>query len=227
MEQSDSIKEIATALCKAQAEMKPAPKDATNPHFKSRYADLASIWEAVREPLTKHGLSVIQSVMHTDNGIAVQTQLNHQSGEWLRMDPCPIPVDKSTAQSAGSAITYGKRYSLSAAVGIVADDDDDANGAQPPRKPQPERKPEPAPPLAGSEMTTKDNKIIAQVVQMFAEVQSEADYTALMDLLKKPDSAPNKADHPDLVKKQIWLAIKNHQHEPKKQPEPDYEPVEA
>jgi hypothetical protein len=221
MEQSDSIKEIATALCKAQAEMKPAPKDATNPHFKSRYADLASIWEAVREPLTKHGLSVIQSVMHTDNGIAVQTQLNHQSGEWLRMDPCPIPVDKSTAQSAGSAITYGKRYSLSAAVGIVADDDDDGNSAQPPKQRR-EVKPEP---LA---LTTKDAKTVADFVLLFSETTSEADFIAICEMIGAPDSKVAKADNPELVKAQIKAAIKGHKHTPKKkQPEPEYEPVEA
>jgi hypothetical protein len=129
--------------------------------------------------------------------------------------------DKASNKAMSAAYKYALFQLLCIPTEAVDAEQDTPEPA--PRRQKPER----PPPLAGSEMTTKDNKIIAQVVQMFAEVQSEADYTALMDLLKKPDSAPNKADHPDLVKKQIWLAIKNHQHEPKKQPEPDYEPVEA
>lgn len=235
MQQSESIKEIATALAKAQGEMKPAPKDATNPHFKSRYADLASIWEAIRKPLSSNGISVQQSILQIESGIAVQTQLSHTSGEWMRMAPCPIPVDKQNAQSAGSAITYGKRYSLSAAVGIVADDDDDGQeaAARPPQQrrqepPRQEQREQPPKLATEEQLSTKDNKIIAQVVLMFSEVQSEDDFNTVCATLRADDSPPNKADNPERVKEQIKKAIRGHKYGPKKkEADPGYVPEEA
>lgn len=207
MNQSESIKEISTALCKAQAAMKSAPKDATNPHFKSRYADLASIWDTIRGPLTSNGLSVLQSVLQTENGIAVQTQLNHQSGEWFRMDPCPIPVDKQNAQGAGSAITYGKRYSLAAAVGIVADDDDDGHAAaeRPPQQRQavPPKHDPPA-------LSAKDAKLVKSFVEIIEQAPNVEALQSVTDMLKQPDSGVNKAENVQQVKREIFEAMKKH-----------------
>lgn len=207
MQQSESIKEIATALCKAQGEMRCAPKDATNPHFKSRYADLASIWDTIRAPLTSNGLSVLQSVLQTEGGIAVQTQLNHRSGEWFRMDPCPIPVDKQNAQGAGSAITYGKRYSLAAAVGIVADDDDDGNEAsQRPPQVRQATPPKHDPPA----LNAKDAKLVSTFLDILKEATTPEAYEAAVAMLRNPDSGVSKAENVQQVKREIFEAMKKH-----------------
>lgn len=123
MVKSDSIAALAAALAKAQSKMGPAKKDAVNPHFKSRYADLASVWEAARGPLTENGLAVVQTLDDSDRGACVVTTLMHSSGEWIS-GRLTLPVSKSDAQGYGSAITYARRYGLAAILGIAADDDD-------------------------------------------------------------------------------------------------------
>jgi len=122
-----SLKNLAAALCKAQAEMEGAKKDAKNPHFNSKYADLASVWDAIREPLTKNGLSVVQLPRSIPGGVEVETILLHVSGESLS-SVLAVPATKSDAQGFGSALTYARRYSLMAMVG-VAPEDDDGNAA--------------------------------------------------------------------------------------------------
>lgn len=128
MTTSESINEIAGALAKAQGDMKSAAKDSTNPHFKSKYADLASCWEACREPLAKNGLSVVQGASAEAERVTVTTLLLHTSGQWVR-DALTTTARDAGAQSIGSAITYGRRYGLSSMVGI-APDEDDAEAAQ-------------------------------------------------------------------------------------------------
>lgn len=123
MQKSESIKEIAVALVKAQAGIKAAIKDATNPHFKSKYADLGSVVEAVKAPLLKEGITFLQGVEDAENGVAVETMLLHTSGEWLS-STVKIPATKQDAQGYGSAITYGRRYGLQAMCGVPAEDDD-------------------------------------------------------------------------------------------------------
>jgi hypothetical protein len=128
MRQSDQINELATALSKAQAVMTGATKDSLNPHFKSKYADLASVWDACRKPLTDHGLSVTQTAGTTENGLVrVTTLLMHASGQWVADDLILKPT-KDDPQGFGSCITYGRRFSLSAITG-VAQEDDDGNAA--------------------------------------------------------------------------------------------------
>lgn len=124
---SDSIGELAAALSLAQGEIVGAIKDSTNPFFNSTYADLASVWDAVRGPLTRNGLAVIQT---TEIGEQVElvTTLAHKSGEWVR-GSCPIFAKALDPQSVGSAITYARRYGLASIVG-VAQIDDDGNAAQ-------------------------------------------------------------------------------------------------
>jgi hypothetical protein len=148
MKRSESIKEIATALAKAQGEIRPASKDSDNPHYKSRYADLASVVSACREPLAKNGLSIVQepSTEKADGVVMVRTVslLMHTSGEWVECQTA-IPCQKADAHGIGSAATYGRRYGYAALVGVVADEDDDGNGAAEPKgkKPEkPETKPE-------------------------------------------------------------------------------------
>lgn len=128
MRTSDSIKELATALAKAQAVMAGAKKDATNPHFRSKYADLASVWEACRDALTANGIAVVQMTEPSgEQEVRVITALFHSSGEWVS-GILALPVTKADAQGYGSALTYARRYALAAAVG-VAPEDDDGNAA--------------------------------------------------------------------------------------------------
>lgn len=117
------MKEIATALAKAQAAMKPALKDTANPFFKSKYADLTSVWEACREALTKNGLSVVQTTEFEGDAVWIETILLHSSGESIK-GRYPLRPMQQTPQGYGSALSYARRYSLAAMVGVVADDDD-------------------------------------------------------------------------------------------------------
>jgi hypothetical protein len=129
MNKSDSIAALAAALAKAQGQMKGAVKDSANPFFKSKYADLASVVEAIRAAFSANGLSYIQTLEPSDKDeVRVETTLLHASGEWISCGVLSLPVSKADAQGYGSALTYARRYSLSAAVG-VAPEDDDGNAA--------------------------------------------------------------------------------------------------
>jgi hypothetical protein len=142
---SEAIGDLAAALAKAQAEMRPAVKDAQNPHLRNKYADLGSCWDACRDPLARHGLAVVQGVETSEVTVTVTTTLVHASGQWVRSAlSLPWGESKGTtpAQAIGSVITYGRRYGLSALVGITTDDDDGASAGQ--RKPEAQRRPEPA-----------------------------------------------------------------------------------
>lgn len=129
MKTSESIKEIATALCKFQQECESPKKSAVNPHFKNKYAPLEEIIKAVTPTMAKHGLSHYQSTSSEGTDVIVKTILMHISGEFIESDPLRLPMGKTTAQGAGSSITYARRYSLCASLGIAAEEDDDANGA--------------------------------------------------------------------------------------------------
>lgn len=145
MQTSEQINEFAAALAKAQGQIQGAVKDSTNPAFKSRYADLASVWDACRVALSLNGLAVVQGPALADRGVSVTTRLLHSSGQWAE-STLILPMDKATAQGAGSAITYARRYALAAMVGVAPDDDDDGNAAsQQPAQQQhrPSPKPEP------------------------------------------------------------------------------------
>lgn len=120
---SESIAALSAALSKAQGTIVGAAKDTENPYFKSRYADLSSVWDACRSQLSANGLAVIQLAGSTDDGISVETILSHSSGEWIA-EVLSVPLDKRTAQSMGSAITYARRYALAAIVGVAPMDDD-------------------------------------------------------------------------------------------------------
>jgi hypothetical protein len=121
--QSESIAKLAEALSKAQGKIKGAAKDTANPFFKSKYADLASVWDACRDQLSAHGLSVIQTTEDSPDGATVITTLSHSSGEWIRGRLTLKPV-KNDPQGVGSAITYARRYALAAIVGVAPEDDD-------------------------------------------------------------------------------------------------------
>jgi hypothetical protein len=132
MNKSDSIKNLAVAMCKAQSAMGGAHKGANNPFFKSKYADLGAVVEAVKEPFASNGLSYVQFPIEEGGRIGIETILMHDSGEWLS-NSFTVNLSKQDAQGAGSAITYCRRYSLQAIAGIPAEDDD-GNAASKPAK---------------------------------------------------------------------------------------------
>ena len=120
---SKHIDKLASALSKAQAEMKGAKKSSVNPFFKSTYADLHAVIESSIPFLSKHGLSAIQGNDGKPGEFYVTTMLLHESGQWVR-SKLKMPVTKADAQGIGSTITYGRRYGLSAICGIAQYDDD-------------------------------------------------------------------------------------------------------
>jgi len=128
MNKSESIASLAAALVKAQTKIEGATKDKTNPHYKSKYADFSSVVDAIKKPATDNGLTWTQVMHDAENAAKVETIILHSSGEWLSCGVISVPVSKSDAQGYGSALTYARRYSLSAAFG-VAPEDDDGNAA--------------------------------------------------------------------------------------------------
>lgn len=128
MQRSEQIAELAGALAKAQGQIEGAVKGNTNPAFRSKYADLGAVWEAIREPLSSNGLSILQQLSTEESRVACTTLVMHASGQFIEFAPFVVPVSKADAQGFGSAATYCRRYSLMAAVGI-APIDDDGNGA--------------------------------------------------------------------------------------------------
>jgi len=161
MQKSESIKELATALAKAQGQLENASKASVNPHFKSKYADLAEVINTIRPVFADHGLSVMQCPSFEGGIVSVETVLMHSSGEFIA-STVSAPVSKQDAQGVGSAITYCRRYALAAVAGI-AQEDDDANGAvgKAPAKPvQPQSKAgKPKPTLEGERFKNALDKV--------------------------------------------------------------------
>jgi len=118
------MKQISTALVKAQKAFGPALKTATNPHFRSRYADLSACIEAVIDALNDHGIALVQQNSPAPDGVIVETVFIHESGEMLNCGQLFVPASKNDPQGYGSALTYARRYSLMSACGIAPEDDD-------------------------------------------------------------------------------------------------------
>ena len=127
--QSATVSELFAALSSAQGEIEGASKDSINPHFKNKYADLASCWSACRAPLSKHGLAVLQPSRTDGPVVTVNTIVAHKSGEWIA-EEISMTATVNTPQGIGSAITYARRYQLCAMVGIAPEDDDGNDASQ-------------------------------------------------------------------------------------------------
>ena len=140
MQSSEATNELAAALAKAQAEITNPAKDAKNPHYKSFYADLAAGIGAIRAPLSKNGIAVMQLTRLEGDVLFVDTRLTHSSGQWIQGE-FPAIRFPAKPQEVGSAMTYARRYSLFALVGIAGEDDDgeaaNAVSIQAPTKPEP------------------------------------------------------------------------------------------
>lgn len=141
MKKSETLTEFSKAFAKTQQEMKQPLKDANNPFFKSKYVPLENVVEAITESASKNGLSFTQFPSSDEAGnVTVGTLVMHNSGEWIEYDPIKMKPVKNDPQSIGSAITYAKRYALSAIFGITSDPDDDGNEATQTKKQAPAKK---------------------------------------------------------------------------------------
>lgn len=159
------MKNIASALVRAQKAFGPALKSSTNPHFKSKYADLAACVEAVIDGLNANGIFLAQLCHESADGVIVETQLIHESGETFSAGRLHVPAAKQDPQGYGSALTYARRYSLMAACGI-APEDDDGNAAK-----------------SGKESKLGGN-IAGQVLRSYKEELPEAEKRQVEDNLK-------------------------------------------
>ena len=168
------MKNIASALVKAQKAFGPALKTSTNPHFKSRYADLSACVEAVIEGLNANGIMLMQPCHESETGVTVETLFVHESGETFSAGKLHVPAAKQDPQGYGSALTYARRYSLMAACGI-APEDDDGNAA--------------------SHQKTKpvQQKLTGSAIEDFVTTISDAD--SMDDLKKAFVTAVRAADH--------------------------------
>jgi hypothetical protein len=159
---------LFTALCKAQQSFKPAIKDTANPFFKSKYADLASIWDACKDALAANDLFISQSISVTETGPVLITKVFHISGEHIE-STCPIICGKQNdPQAFGSAVTYTRRYSLAPLLGIITDDDDGEGAMVRPAANVQQKQQKPVP--ATADQTTKiaellDHEFISPDIQ--------------------------------------------------------------
>lgn len=129
MNQSETIGELTEALSKVQGKLSHAKKDSANPFFKSKYADLESVWDACRDLLAANGLSIMQFPgEYIDGTMSMTTMLAHSSGEWIGQE-MSMPIVKPDPHGIASAITYMRRLSVAAVIGVVPGDDDDGNAA--------------------------------------------------------------------------------------------------
>jgi hypothetical protein len=138
------MKEIASALVKAQKAFGPALKSSTNPHFRTRYADLSACIEAVIDSLNASGIAMIQKTFEHTDGVVIETVFIHESGETLECGRLFVPASKADPQGFGSALTYARRYSLMAACCIAPEDDDGQSASKPkaaPANPAPAKAP--------------------------------------------------------------------------------------
>lgn len=175
-------KHIAAALVKAQTAFGPALKSSSNPHFRSKYADLSTCVEAVIDALNANGIALIQRTHPCQTGVIVETVFIHESGDFYSAGTLHVPAQKNDAQGYGSALTYARRYSLMAACGI-APEDDDGNAAS--------RKPAPKP------LPTADVGSVDRAAQAILEAIAENDSEAVNSIFKSLS---------DQEKAAIWVA---------------------
>lgn len=216
MDKSESIKELAGALCKAQSQIRAAEMNATNPFLKNKYADLGSVIEAIRPAMTANGLSVSQLVGGDGSAISLNTIIMHESGEYIsEVITFPLGEEKgrSLAQSAGAIVTYLRRYALSAMLGVYADEDTDgaSNGnkpIQPAQQPQEEREPLEPKALAeamfkksaryvGKQASDKQRGLVAGMLSAIFE--SDLDRHAVQEFLFGTSSLTDTTDEQILV----------------------------
>ena len=232
MNRSEQINEIAKALCLFQGEVSNPKKTATNPHHKYNYTPLDEVMNTIKPVLKKHGLSFIQNTWSEGENIVVQTLLMHESGQWLESAPLALPGHQVlkggqkvwNAQGAGSAITYGRRYQISAVLGIASEEDTDAasqhgnnQGGQ--AQASGGQQPAPNPGSQGPDMLTgtqlaKLKYLVDRVAkaantssgEVERKIQEEMNYTSVKDLTKSRASTV-------ISKLQVWAEAYEKQSE--------------
>ena len=191
------MKEISSALVKAQKAFGPALKTHSNSHFKSRYADLSACVEAVIDGLNNNGIFLMQGSHLCEDGVIVETLFIHESGEQMSAGKLHVPASKQDAQGYGSALTYARRYALMAACGIAPEDDDGNAASRPKQAEKPVDKPAPKVPAKaegkpgrwqitiqtdpGAEPTDYINAVAKAVVVCLEQATSQAE---VMDIYK-------------------------------------------
>lgn len=179
-------KAIAGALVKAQQAFGPALKTSQNPHFKSKYADLAACVEAVIEALNANGIALIQRTLPCESGVTVETVFLHTSGETMSSGPLHVPASKNDPQGYGSALTYARRYSLMAACGIAPEDDDGNAASKPATYKAPAK---PAPRMTDEEVPQRIKDIAEDVRKLNTRDRSNG---------KAPVAVTNPADDDEI-----------------------------
>src|SRR5699024_6367149 len=194
MIKSESIVEISKALVEFQKELKQPFKDANNPFFKSKYVPLESVVEAITGIAPKHGISFTQWALNDESGrVGVATLLMHTSGEFIEYDPVFMQAEKQTPQGAGALITYLKRYTLYAILGITSDKDDDANDSRGNK-------------TKNNPITQKQVGTIKTKAMQFAKAR-EQEPSAVYEALKIKDITKLTKPQADAAEKQLdaWL----------------------
>ena len=156
-EQSEHVNELYKALASAQAVLGRADKDGKNPHYRSRYATLTSVIEAVRPVFAEHGLSIMQHPHHNDGMVQLTTIIGHASGQWTR-SVCSVPIGKrNDSHALGSAISYLRRYALASVACLVQDDDDGNQVSHVQRKSTPAPARTTAPAMSAKQLEVRSN----------------------------------------------------------------------
>jgi hypothetical protein len=178
---SESIAKLAAAVTKAVAELKNPPKDAINPYYNSKYADLATVRDAVLPVLARHDLAVLQLPCELDGAAALTSLLTHTSGEWVETTIKLRPV-RNDPQGVGSALTYARRYALQSIAGVAAEDDDDGNAAV--------KRAKDAAETSGLKAAASDSPALAGTyTQQLSRCRTQAEYTALCKRIKEDIAA--------------------------------------
>lgn len=200
MKTSEQIGELAAALVKAQGELKHAVKCATNPHFKSSYADLQSIVDVSRPTLAKHGLAVVHGCESADGAVVTVTcRLVHTGGQWMESSLALRPT-KPDPQGIGSAITYGRRYTLASIIGVATEDDDGNAASVPAAPPQAQRSAAPKP------VASDPRKAFTQTVQQWTGLPMEDIPSAIAKIKKRCGITTAASTEADVAAMAKWVA---------------------
>lgn len=208
MKKSESISELAKAFAKTQQEMKQPLKNAENPFFNSTYVPLENVAQSITDVATKNGLSYSQEPTVVDGVVSVTTLVMHSSGEWIEYEPLRLKPDKNNIQGCGSAITYAKRYALSAIFGITSDKDDDGNGAVNYEQVNNQMSQKRA--AQKSELSAKANKLFSQLIDLGQTQEDIAAYVKdFMDQKGLQKSTEAKTAAMEQMKNDILKAKEN------------------
>lgn len=176
VKKSESIATIAKALAAAQTAMKNPEKNSFNPHFRSKYANLADVRDAVMAHLGKQGLSLVQLPTELDDGPALTSILMHESGEWIETT-LKLRATKNDPQSVGSALTYARRYALQSIAGVAAEDDDDGNAGSTPESDRPQANPKQ--PGTAPQQTPPDRDLVDKFMKRYDGCRVKREVTAI------------------------------------------------